>query len=213
MHETIKANLDAAAAVSKEYFNRKARKRDFAVNDLVLLTNTRKAKKIQPDFIGPFMITDASRAAENVVTIDPLDGPGRLQTVSIMHLKPFVPRPAIDAFETEEVDGEHTIIVSFDGAEDWAGIYALLGTQFRTDRQKKNNDPVVKAIHFDAYRVYNASALFPHDSLDAAQIDHLAESIIAAFHNVALSDVLPPDYPNRIYPTTSQVTLPVIMRD
>uniref|UniRef100_A0A915J1T2 Uncharacterized protein n=1 Tax=Romanomermis culicivorax TaxID=13658 RepID=A0A915J1T2_ROMCU len=26
------------------------------------------------------------------------------------------------------VEGEHTIIVSFDGAEDWAGIYALLGT-------------------------------------------------------------------------------------
>uniref|UniRef100_A0A915JZD4 Uncharacterized protein n=1 Tax=Romanomermis culicivorax TaxID=13658 RepID=A0A915JZD4_ROMCU len=26
------------------------------------------------------------------------------------------------------VDGEHTIIVSFDGADHWAGIYALLGT-------------------------------------------------------------------------------------
>uniref|UniRef100_A0A915J399 Uncharacterized protein n=1 Tax=Romanomermis culicivorax TaxID=13658 RepID=A0A915J399_ROMCU len=88
MQETIKANLDTAAAVSKEYFDRKARKR----------------------------------------------------------------------------------------------------TQFGTDRQKKNKDPVVKAIHFDVYRVYNAPALFPHDSLDAAEIDHLAESVIAAFHNVTLSD-------------------------
>uniref|UniRef100_A0A915HLN9 Uncharacterized protein n=1 Tax=Romanomermis culicivorax TaxID=13658 RepID=A0A915HLN9_ROMCU len=51
------------------------------------------------------------------------------------------------------VDGEHTIFLFFDGAHNWAGIYALLGTQFRTNPQKKNKDPVIKAIHFDAYRV------------------------------------------------------------
>uniref|UniRef100_A0A915ISK5 Uncharacterized protein n=1 Tax=Romanomermis culicivorax TaxID=13658 RepID=A0A915ISK5_ROMCU len=51
------------------------------------------------------------------------------------------------------VHGEHTIVVSFDGADDWAGIYALLGTQFQTDHQKKNKDLVIKAIHFDAYRL------------------------------------------------------------
>uniref|UniRef100_A0A915IRC5 Uncharacterized protein n=1 Tax=Romanomermis culicivorax TaxID=13658 RepID=A0A915IRC5_ROMCU len=51
------------------------------------------------------------------------------------------------------VDGKHTIFVSFHGADDWAGIYALLGTQFRTDRQKKIKDPVIKVIHFDTYRV------------------------------------------------------------
>uniref|UniRef100_A0A915L561 Uncharacterized protein n=1 Tax=Romanomermis culicivorax TaxID=13658 RepID=A0A915L561_ROMCU len=51
------------------------------------------------------------------------------------------------------VDSKHTIVVSFDEADDWAGIYALLGTQFQTDRQKKNKDPVVKAIHLEAYRV------------------------------------------------------------
>uniref|UniRef100_A0A915K740 Uncharacterized protein n=1 Tax=Romanomermis culicivorax TaxID=13658 RepID=A0A915K740_ROMCU len=51
------------------------------------------------------------------------------------------------------VDSEHTIIISFNGADDWAGINTLLGTQFRTDRQKKNKDPIVKAIHFDAYLV------------------------------------------------------------
>uniref|UniRef100_A0A915JVA4 Uncharacterized protein n=1 Tax=Romanomermis culicivorax TaxID=13658 RepID=A0A915JVA4_ROMCU len=165
------------------------------------------------------------------------------------------------------VDGEHTIVVSFHGAKDWAGIYALLGTQFRTDRQKKNKDPVVKAIHLDACassatltspccsalrffnnpwtsflqldilaygtlnayyplllflafgrygfipQVYNAPALFPHNSLDAAEMDHLSETIIAAFHDVALSDVLPLDSANRIYPTISQVALPAIMRD
>uniref|UniRef100_A0A915IJ28 C-myc n=1 Tax=Romanomermis culicivorax TaxID=13658 RepID=A0A915IJ28_ROMCU len=58
--------------------------------------------KIQPDFIGPFLITDASCAADNVVTIDSLDTPSRPQTVSITHLKPFVPRPAKDAFQNEE---------------------------------------------------------------------------------------------------------------
>uniref|UniRef100_A0A915L531 Uncharacterized protein n=1 Tax=Romanomermis culicivorax TaxID=13658 RepID=A0A915L531_ROMCU len=96
------ANLDEAAAISKEYFDRKARKHDFVVNDLVLLTNRRKANKIQPDFIGPFLITNVSRAAENVVTIHSLDAPGRPQTVSIMPLKLFVPRPAKAAFENEE---------------------------------------------------------------------------------------------------------------
>uniref|UniRef100_A0A915J729 Integrase catalytic domain-containing protein n=1 Tax=Romanomermis culicivorax TaxID=13658 RepID=A0A915J729_ROMCU len=70
------------ATLSKEYFNRKARKHNLAVNDLVLLTNTCKANKIQPDFIGPFLITDASRVAENVVTIDSLDAPGRPQTAT-----------------------------------------------------------------------------------------------------------------------------------
>uniref|UniRef100_A0A915JP19 Uncharacterized protein n=1 Tax=Romanomermis culicivorax TaxID=13658 RepID=A0A915JP19_ROMCU len=47
------------------------------------------------------------------------------------------------------VDGDHTILISFDGAKNWAGIYALLGTQFHTDRQKKNKDVVILAIHFD----------------------------------------------------------------
>uniref|UniRef100_A0A915IJ68 Uncharacterized protein n=1 Tax=Romanomermis culicivorax TaxID=13658 RepID=A0A915IJ68_ROMCU len=101
MHETIKANLDSAAAISKEYFDCKAPKRDFAVNDLVLLTNTRKANKIQPHFIGPFLITDASRAAENVVTINSIDAPGRPQTISITRLKPFIPRPAKEVLELE----------------------------------------------------------------------------------------------------------------
>uniref|UniRef100_A0A915HL21 Uncharacterized protein n=1 Tax=Romanomermis culicivorax TaxID=13658 RepID=A0A915HL21_ROMCU len=48
------------------------------------------------------MITDASRAAENVVTIDSLDAAGCPQTISIMRLKPFSPQPAKDAFEHEE---------------------------------------------------------------------------------------------------------------
>uniref|UniRef100_A0A915IVH7 Uncharacterized protein n=1 Tax=Romanomermis culicivorax TaxID=13658 RepID=A0A915IVH7_ROMCU len=99
MHEKIKANLDAAAAVSKEYFDQKAQKRDFAVNDLDLLTNTRKANKIQPDFIESFLITDVSRAAENVVTIDSLDAPGGPQTLSTTCSKPFIQHPAKEASE------------------------------------------------------------------------------------------------------------------
>uniref|UniRef100_A0A915IXM8 Uncharacterized protein n=1 Tax=Romanomermis culicivorax TaxID=13658 RepID=A0A915IXM8_ROMCU len=61
--------------------------------------------------------------------------------------------------------------------------------------------------------VYNAPSLFPHDSLDAARIDHVAETIIAAFNNVPLSDVLPPDAADRVYPTISQIALPPIMGD
>uniref|UniRef100_A0A915KPR4 Uncharacterized protein n=1 Tax=Romanomermis culicivorax TaxID=13658 RepID=A0A915KPR4_ROMCU len=107
MHEKIKANLDVAAAVSKEYFDRKARTRAFAVNHLVLLTNTQKANKIQPDFIRPFIIMDTSRAAENVVTIDSLNVPGQPQTVSRTPLKPFVPGLAKEAFELE-AGGPHS---------------------------------------------------------------------------------------------------------
>uniref|UniRef100_A0A915HVX5 Uncharacterized protein n=1 Tax=Romanomermis culicivorax TaxID=13658 RepID=A0A915HVX5_ROMCU len=101
LHKKIKADLDVAAAVSKEYFDRKARTRNFAVNNLVLLTNTRKANKIQPDFIGSFIITDASPVAENVLTIDSLDTPGLLQTLSTTRLKPFIPCPAKDVFDLE----------------------------------------------------------------------------------------------------------------
>uniref|UniRef100_A0A915KID6 Uncharacterized protein n=1 Tax=Romanomermis culicivorax TaxID=13658 RepID=A0A915KID6_ROMCU len=99
MHEKIKTNLDVAVAVSKEYFDHKARTCNFAVKDLVLLTNTRKVNKIQPDFIGPFIIMDASCAAENVITIDSFDTPGQPQTISTMQLKPFIPRPAKDVLD------------------------------------------------------------------------------------------------------------------
>uniref|UniRef100_A0A915IV50 Uncharacterized protein n=1 Tax=Romanomermis culicivorax TaxID=13658 RepID=A0A915IV50_ROMCU len=55
--------------------------------------------------------------------------------------------------------------------------------------------PLLLFLAFGHYgfipELYNTPTLFPHDSLDAAKVDHLAETIIAAFHNVALSDVLP----------------------
>uniref|UniRef100_A0A915K7B5 Uncharacterized protein n=1 Tax=Romanomermis culicivorax TaxID=13658 RepID=A0A915K7B5_ROMCU len=38
---------------------------------------------------------------------------------------------------------------------------ALLGAQFHTDRKKKNKDPLVKAIHFDAYRIIGNIAISP----------------------------------------------------
>uniref|UniRef100_A0A915HU64 Uncharacterized protein n=1 Tax=Romanomermis culicivorax TaxID=13658 RepID=A0A915HU64_ROMCU len=101
MHKKIKANLDVAAAVSKEYFNPKARTCDFAVNNHVLLINTGKVNKIQSHFIGPFIIMDVSNAAENVVTIDSLDAPGWPQTFSTTRLKPFIPGPPKEAFELE----------------------------------------------------------------------------------------------------------------
>uniref|UniRef100_A0A915KLH2 Uncharacterized protein n=1 Tax=Romanomermis culicivorax TaxID=13658 RepID=A0A915KLH2_ROMCU len=61
--------------------------------------------------------------------------------------------------------------------------------------------PLLLFLAFGGYgfipQVYNALALFPQDSLDTAEIDHLAETVIAAFHNVVLSDVLPPNYADR----------------
>uniref|UniRef100_A0A915HZL6 Uncharacterized protein n=1 Tax=Romanomermis culicivorax TaxID=13658 RepID=A0A915HZL6_ROMCU len=55
--------------------------------------------------------------------------------------------------------------------------------------------PLLLFLAFGHYgfipEVYNAPALFPHDSLDAAKIRLLAKIIVAAFHNVTLTDVLP----------------------
>uniref|UniRef100_A0A915IK98 Uncharacterized protein n=1 Tax=Romanomermis culicivorax TaxID=13658 RepID=A0A915IK98_ROMCU len=56
---------------------------------------------MQSDFIGPFLITDASHAAQNAVTNNSINVPGRPQTVSRMRLKPFIPRPAKEVFELE----------------------------------------------------------------------------------------------------------------
>uniref|UniRef100_A0A915J1P1 Uncharacterized protein n=1 Tax=Romanomermis culicivorax TaxID=13658 RepID=A0A915J1P1_ROMCU len=64
-----------------------------------------------------------------------------------------------------------------------------------------------------APEVYNAPALFPYESLDAAQIDNLAETLIPAFHNITLTDILLTNIVDKIYPTISQITLPVITRD
>uniref|UniRef100_A0A915IPB5 Uncharacterized protein n=1 Tax=Romanomermis culicivorax TaxID=13658 RepID=A0A915IPB5_ROMCU len=108
MHEKIKLNLEKATAVSKAYFDRKARIRDLTVNNLVLLTNTQKVNKIQPNFIGPFIITDASRVAENFVTIDSLDPPGQLKNVSRLRLKPFIPRSTKAVFNFEAGGLPHT---------------------------------------------------------------------------------------------------------
>uniref|UniRef100_A0A915IBC4 Uncharacterized protein n=1 Tax=Romanomermis culicivorax TaxID=13658 RepID=A0A915IBC4_ROMCU len=80
-------------------------------------------------------------------------------------------------------------------------------------------------LAFDHYifipEEYNAPALFPHDSLEAAKTDHLAETLITTFHNVTLTDVLPSDAANKIpsdaankiYPTILQIALPAIMGD
>uniref|UniRef100_A0A915L8Z8 Uncharacterized protein n=1 Tax=Romanomermis culicivorax TaxID=13658 RepID=A0A915L8Z8_ROMCU len=61
--------------------------------------------------------------------------------------------------------------------------------------------------------VCNAPTLFPQDSLDAAEIDHLAKTLIAAFHSVMLMEVLPTEAINKIYLTISQIALPEIMQD
>uniref|UniRef100_A0A915L4Q2 Uncharacterized protein n=1 Tax=Romanomermis culicivorax TaxID=13658 RepID=A0A915L4Q2_ROMCU len=63
------------------------------------------------------------------------------------------------------VNGEHTIIISLDGADNWVGIYTLL--------IYTNKDPV--------------------DSLEAAKINQLVEMLIAVFHNVPLAEVVPAD--------------------
>uniref|UniRef100_A0A915JKM1 Uncharacterized protein n=1 Tax=Romanomermis culicivorax TaxID=13658 RepID=A0A915JKM1_ROMCU len=57
------------------------------------------------------------------------------------------------------VDSQHTIIISFDEADDCTGIYVLHSIQFCTSRHKKNKYTIMKAIHFDAYRVIQNMAI------------------------------------------------------
>uniref|UniRef100_A0A915HIE3 Uncharacterized protein n=1 Tax=Romanomermis culicivorax TaxID=13658 RepID=A0A915HIE3_ROMCU len=83
------------------------------------------------------------------------------------------------------VDGDHTVVISFNEADDWGFIP----------------------------EVCNAPTLFPQDSLDAAEIDHLAKTLIATFHSVMLMEVLPTEAINKIYLTISQIALPEIMQD
>uniref|UniRef100_A0A915IAC2 Uncharacterized protein n=1 Tax=Romanomermis culicivorax TaxID=13658 RepID=A0A915IAC2_ROMCU len=99
MYESIKSNLVKAADVSKNYFDKKAHKRNINVNDLVLLTNMGKANKIQPDFIGPFIVTDTTHLDEN--TINTLDTPSQPQVVSTLRLRPFIPPVAKDTLVSE----------------------------------------------------------------------------------------------------------------
>uniref|UniRef100_A0A915L5F7 Uncharacterized protein n=1 Tax=Romanomermis culicivorax TaxID=13658 RepID=A0A915L5F7_ROMCU len=101
MHESIKSYLEKATNISKNYFNTKARRCDITIDDPVLLTNTWKANKIQPNFIGPFIIMDTAHLDENIVTIDALNAPGRPQVVFTLRLKPFIPCTAKDTFVSE----------------------------------------------------------------------------------------------------------------
>uniref|UniRef100_A0A915J6Q0 Uncharacterized protein n=1 Tax=Romanomermis culicivorax TaxID=13658 RepID=A0A915J6Q0_ROMCU len=54
-----------------------------------------------------------------------------------------------------------------------------------------------------------STSLYLHDSLEAAVIDRLGEMLIAAFHNVLLTDVMPADSTDKEYPMISQIPSPV----
>uniref|UniRef100_A0A915HIH9 Uncharacterized protein n=1 Tax=Romanomermis culicivorax TaxID=13658 RepID=A0A915HIH9_ROMCU len=77
--------------------------------------------------------------------------------------------------------------------------------------------PILLFFTFGPYgfvpEVYSTRGLFAHDSLDTAEIDNLAETLIAAFHNVLLTEVLPADAADKVYRTISQVALWAIMQD
>uniref|UniRef100_A0A915J865 Uncharacterized protein n=1 Tax=Romanomermis culicivorax TaxID=13658 RepID=A0A915J865_ROMCU len=102
--------------------------------------------------------------------------------------------------------------------EDWTVLFSLVdATSFLQSNvfaytALDAHYPLLLFLAFGHYsfvpEVYNAPALFPHDSLDATEIDHLTETIIPTFHNVALSEVLPANSADRVYPTISQIALP-----
>uniref|UniRef100_A0A915JM01 Integrase zinc-binding domain-containing protein n=1 Tax=Romanomermis culicivorax TaxID=13658 RepID=A0A915JM01_ROMCU len=93
MHESIKYNLEKAPNISKNYRDKKGHKGDININDL--------ANKIQPNFIGPFIVTHTAHLDKNIVTIEALDAHGRPQTVSMLRSKLFIPHPAKDVLNFE----------------------------------------------------------------------------------------------------------------
>uniref|UniRef100_A0A915I930 Uncharacterized protein n=1 Tax=Romanomermis culicivorax TaxID=13658 RepID=A0A915I930_ROMCU len=52
MYESIKTNLGKAANGNKKYFDKKARKPEININDLILLTNMQKVKKFSPTLLA-----------------------------------------------------------------------------------------------------------------------------------------------------------------
>uniref|UniRef100_A0A915KJ86 Uncharacterized protein n=1 Tax=Romanomermis culicivorax TaxID=13658 RepID=A0A915KJ86_ROMCU len=53
--------------------------------------------------------------------------------------------------------------------------------------------------------IYNATSLYLHDLLEAAEIDQLAETLIPTFNNVSLSHILPTDLTDIVYLTILQI--------
>uniref|UniRef100_A0A915IT40 Uncharacterized protein n=1 Tax=Romanomermis culicivorax TaxID=13658 RepID=A0A915IT40_ROMCU len=77
--------------------------------------------------------------------------------------------------------------------------------------------PILLFLTFSCYgfvpEVYGVPGLFPHDSLDASEIDDLSKTLIATFHYIALTEILPANAINKVYPTILQIALPGIMGD
>uniref|UniRef100_A0A915IRX8 Uncharacterized protein n=1 Tax=Romanomermis culicivorax TaxID=13658 RepID=A0A915IRX8_ROMCU len=73
------------------------------------------------------------------------------------------------------VDGQHTILISFDGGNDWAGIYALLSYSSAPIIKRR-----IKILYGFIPKIYNTPLLYQHDSLeelgiaDALQTAHFA---------------------------------------
>uniref|UniRef100_A0A915II35 Uncharacterized protein n=1 Tax=Romanomermis culicivorax TaxID=13658 RepID=A0A915II35_ROMCU len=77
--------------------------------------------------------------------------------------------------------------------------------------------PILLFLAFGRYKfiaeIYNAPLLYRHDSLEATQIDRLAKMLIATFHNVSLTKVMPADSTDKVYLMLSQIALAAIMQD
>uniref|UniRef100_A0A915K7L6 Uncharacterized protein n=1 Tax=Romanomermis culicivorax TaxID=13658 RepID=A0A915K7L6_ROMCU len=134
MHKSVNSNLEKHSTVSNIYFDKKARTCDININDLVLLTNTQKATQPTPNFQGYTLVgfdTESimARDMKNFKFTVPM--PANCTASSYWHYVqlPF-PYGTMFVFETfaemlEDwmalfflIDGEHIILISFDGADD-----------------------------------------------------------------------------------------------
>uniref|UniRef100_A0A915JTM3 Uncharacterized protein n=1 Tax=Romanomermis culicivorax TaxID=13658 RepID=A0A915JTM3_ROMCU len=77
--------------------------------------------------------------------------------------------------------------------------------------------PILLFLAFGRYgfipEIYTTASLYPCDWLEAAEINWLAEMLIATFHNIPLTEIVPADSNAALFPMLSPVTSPAIMQD
>ena len=77
VHDIVRANVKKAQARQKAYYDQKAVTKDFDIGDLVLLKNNTKKTKIDPNYIGPFIVTKVDDLGANTIEIDSVEDPGQ----------------------------------------------------------------------------------------------------------------------------------------
>ena len=101
MQAQVLKNIERAQAKQKEYYDKKATEKNFQPGDLVFLKNPTRKKKLDPEFLGPFVVTETEKLPDNTIEVDELDNPGRPALVSKQRCKLYF-QPQVPLIFIEE---------------------------------------------------------------------------------------------------------------